>query len=189
MKKNDMNLLERYRLEQKRKSNQTSPIRVYFVILIATVFLVGAFSLKLLFDNISLENNIKITRDYIESPEVKKIVSLVDDIQLNLDRLDSIEEQALSLNQVLDYKPIFDSKILDIIYYEKPTAIKFTKISYELNTVILSISGTRPSDVSNFALRLQRTKSFADVSYSGYNYDIDTKLYESDIFCVLKGVE
>lgn len=189
MKKNDMNLLERYRSEQKRKSNQSSPVKVYLAILVVTILLIGAFAIKLLFDNLSMESKIQSTREYVESSQVNEKLERVNLIQANLDRLDTIETQVNSLTNVLDYKPRFDSKYLDIIYYEKPTIVKFTKITYELNTITLSMTGTRPSDASNYVLRLQRTKSFADVSYDGYIYNKDTKLYNADIICILRGNE
>jgi len=187
MKKIDMNLLERYKQEQKRKSNQTSPVKVYLAILVITILFIGTFAVKLFLDNISIENKILSITDYVESPLINEKIDRINTIQANLVRLDTISEQLDSLTKVLKYKPRFDSKALDIIFYEKPTIIKFAMISYDANSIKMKIIGTRPSDPSNYVLRLQRTQSFEDVSYSGYNFDKETKLYYADIICVLKG--
>ena len=108
-------------------------------------------------------------------------------INENIKLLDNIEKEALTLKDVIDYKPHFDSKVLDVIYYERPNTIKFTDIDYKANRVSLEYTAKNVSDVSNYVLKLQRTYSFADVSYDGYVYDDKLKLYTGTIVCLLKG--
>lgn len=189
MKKNDMNLLERYRSEQKKKANTTNVFNIYILIIVAAVLILGAYSLKLVLDNNSKRNEIASLKDYLESPKMIEKMDELTKLQDNLKVLDEIEKEALNLGDVINYIPKFDSKILDVIYYERPTDIKFTLLEYEENTVILNMTGKRPSDFSNYALHLQRTYQFSDVSYDGYEYDKDIGLYTGSIHCIMKGVK
>jgi hypothetical protein len=189
MKKNDMNLLLSYQKEVKRKANQPKPVRFYIILILAAVFILGAYSLKVFLDNNSLRNEIMLTRSYIEDPKITAKMDEVNRIQADLKTLDEIEAEANLLGDVISFMPKFDSKILDLVYYERPTSIKFTLLEFEENTIILNMTGTRPSDFSNYALRLQRTYQFADVSYEGYTYNVEKKLYEGSIRCIMKGGE
>lgn len=187
MKKNDMNLLERYRSEQKRKSNTTNAFHIYILLIVASILILGAFAFKLVLDNNSMRNEIAQIKDYIERPVIVEKMNSLTKIQSNLKILDEIEKEAISLESVISYKPRFDSKIMDVVYYERPSDVKFDLLEYEENTIILNMTGKRPSDFSNYALRLQRTYQFADVSYEGYTYNKDRGLYEGSIRCIMKG--
>lgn len=187
MKKIDMNLLVPYKAELSRKANKISPLRLYTILLIATILIVGAFALKLSLDSKSVNDEITEIRAYIDSPAVVEKMNDLSKIQENLDLLDEIKLEAATLKDVIDYKPRFDSKILDIIYYERPNTIKFSNIEYSANAISLEYSAKNVSDVSNYVLRLQRTYSFADVSYEGYEYSTETKTYTGTIVCLMKG--
>ena len=110
----------------------------------------------------------------------------IDKLQSDIKQLDEIAVEAATLKDVIAYKPRFDSQVLDIIYYEKPNTLKITNIDFASNTVVLDYTATYVSDVSNYALRLQRTYSFADVSYSGYCYN-DNGTYSGTISLIMKG--
>lgn len=110
----------------------------------------------------------------------------IDKLQSDIKQLDEIAVEATTLKDVIAYKPRFDSQVLDVIYYEKPTTLKITNIDFASNTVVLDYTATYVSDVSNYALRLQRTYSFADVSYSGYSYN-DNGTYSGTISLIMKG--
>ncbi len=187
MKKQDMNLLLTYKAELQRKANKISPIKMYVVIIISAALIVGAFAAKLFLDNMSIQDEIKSVEAYINSPNVVEKMSELSKINENIQLLDEIETEALTLKDVIDYKPHFDSKILDVIYYERPSTIKFTDIDYKANEVSLEYTAKNVSDVSNYVLKLQRTYSFEDVSYNGYVYDDELKLYTGTIVCLLKG--
>lgn len=189
MKKNDMNLLERYRSEQKKKANTTNIFNIYILIIVAALLILGAYSIKLVLDNNSKRNEIQSLKSYIESPKMIEKMNELTKLQDNLRILDDIEKEALYLGDVINFIPKFDSKILDVIYYERPTDIKFTLLEYEENTIILNMTGKRPSDFSNYALHLQRTYQFSDVSYDGYTYDKEKGLYTGSIRCIMKGVD
>lgn len=189
MKKNDMNLLERYRSEQKRKANTTNVFNIYILLILAAILILGAYALKLVLDNNSMRSEIASLKEYVERPAMVEKMQEISKIQENLKVLDDIETEAISLNDVISYRPKFDSKILDVIYYERPTNVKFTLLEYEENTVILSLTSKKPSDFSNYALHLQRTFQFSDVSYEGYTFDKDTGLYTGSIRCIMKGGE
>jgi hypothetical protein len=189
MKKNDMNLLLTYQKEVKRKANQPKPVRFYIILILAAILILGAYALKVFLDNNSLRNEITSIKNYIENPKITEKMDEIYRIQADLKTLDEIEAEANLLGDVISFKPKFDSKILDLVYYERPTSIKFTLLEYEENTIILNMTGTRPSDFSNYALRLQRTYQFADVSYDGYAYDTEKRIYIGAIRCIMKGGE
>jgi len=187
MKKNDMNLYERYRSENNIKANYTSPIRLYLAIIIAAVLIVGAYSAKLIIDNLVIKNNITNLEQYVNNTEIVTQMDEISQIQSNISRLNEIETSVSGLNAVLDYIPRYDSVILDIIYYEKPAAITYTTLTYSDNTISIEFTAPKSSDASNFALSLQRTKKFADVSYEGYEYDSVTNLYRGVLVCIMEG--
>lgn len=187
MKKQDMNLLLVYKAEQKRKANKISPVRLYSIILIATILIVSAFALKLAIDNMLINDEINETRAYIESPDIVEKMNDISKIKEDIKLLDEIQIEATSLKNVIDYKPRFDSKILDVVFYERPDTIKFSSIEYRENIISLYYSAKNVSDVSNYVLRLQRSFSFADVSYEGYEYDSDSGKYTGVVNCLMKG--
>ena len=186
MKKQDMNLLLAYKAEQKRKANKMSPMQVYTIVLVGAILIVGAFALKLFVDNLNVKNEIASVEAYINDPSVLAKMEKIDKLQMHIKQLDEIAVEAATLKDVIAYKPRFDSQVLDIIYYEKPNTLKFTNIDFASNTVVLDYTATYVSDVSNYALRLQRTYSFADVSYSGYSYN-DDGTYSGTISLIMKG--
>jgi len=187
MKKQDMNLLERYRSEQKKKANTTSPIRIYFILISAAILILGAYALKIVLDNNSMNQEIASITEYIQNPNVVEKMNGIKKIQENIKTLDEIESEVANLDLVIDYRPKFDSKILDVIYYERPTDIKFSFLEFAENTITIEMTGKRPSDFSNYVLRLQRTYKFADVSYAGYAYDKEIGLYTGTVACIMKG--
>lgn len=131
-------------------------------------------------------NNIEAVRAYNEDPKIVDRMVNIDRMQSQLKQLDEIQAEAVTLKEVIDYKPRFDSGVLDVVYYEKPKTLKFTNIDFASNTVTLDYSTIYVSDISNYAIHLQRTFSFADVSYSGYTYNEDGT-YSGSISVVMKG--
>jgi Tfp pilus assembly protein PilN len=186
MKKQDMNLLLVYRAEQKRKANKMSPMQVYTIVLIGAILIVGAFALKLFVDDLNVKNEIKSIETYINDPSIIEKMQKIDKLQSDIKQLDGIAEEAKTLKDVVAYKPRFDSQVLDVVFYEKPSTLKITNIDFASNTLTLDYSATYVSDVSNYALRLQRTFSFADVSYSGYTYN-ENGTYSGTISLIMKG--
>ena len=187
MKKLDMNLLLAYQAEQKRKANKMTPMQVYSIVLIASVLIIGAFAIKLWIDNSMIKSDIESVRAYNENPKIIERMVNIDRMQSQIKQLEEIRLEAITLKEVIDYKPRFDSSVLDIVYYEKPSTLKFTNIDYSANTLNLDYTATKVSDVSNYVIHLQRTYSFADVSYQGYTYNEDVKNYSGQINVVLKG--
>jgi len=180
-------LYERYRNDIKAKTNQTSPIRLYSAIIIGAVLITGAYGVKLFIDNLVISNNIDELEQYVNDPQIVSEMNEIKQIQSNISRLNEIETNVNEVNTVLSDIPRYDSVILNIIYYEKPAAIKYTELTYSDNTISIAFTAPRSSDASNFALSLQRTKKFADVSYDGYTYDSVSKLYRGVIVCILEG--
>lgn len=117
MKKQDMNLLLAYQAEQKRKANKMSPMQVYTIVLIAAVLITGAFAVKLWLDNMNVKSEIETVRAYNEDPKIVARMVNIDRIQSQLKQLDEIQAEAVTLKEVIDYKPRFDSNVLDVINY------------------------------------------------------------------------
>lgn len=187
MKKQDMNLLLAYQAEQKRKANKMSPMQVYTIVLIASVLIIGAFAIKLWIDNTMIKNDIETVRAYNENPQIVDRMVNIDRMQSQIKQLDAIKVEAVTLKEVIDFKPRFDSRVLDVLFYEKPSTLKFTKIDYGANTINIEYTSVKVSDVSNYVIHLQRTFSFADVSYQGYEYDTVLGIYSGRINVILKG--
>ena len=185
MKKTDMNLLARYREINKLKANRTSAGRMYIAIFLAALLLIGAYSVKLFIDNSLLKSDIQELQSYVESPNVIARMNEVATLQDNLKKLDAMSDDLNSINEVLGEIPRFDSSVLSILYSTRPTNVRFESVSYEGSAVVINFYGPRPSDASNYVLRLKRTNYFKDVIYNGYSFD--GEVYRSSIRCVLKG--
>ncbi len=187
MKKTDMNLYERYRLEQKVVASRTSPVRLYLAIIIVAMLLMGAYSVKLLLDNTGVKNKINDINNYLNDSSIKSKIDELNDIQKKLISLNDIDTRIKEIQNVFAYLPRYDSEVLAILYYEKPTDLAYTKITYEQNVVSVEFSTKNPAAASNYALKLQQTNSFADVSYEGYKYDTEYGVYRGEILVMLRG--
>ncbi len=187
MKKTDMNLLARYKELNKLKARKTSPGRMYIAIIVVVLLLLGSFSVKLVIDNQILKDDIKALEGYINHPNIIARMNEITTLQNNIKTLNTIKEDLDSIQLVLDSIPRFDSMILGVLYTSLPPFVKYEAVLYNGGSVIVSIVGPRPSDASNYVLRLQRTGYFKSVTYKGYSYDAVNNRYVSDIHCILKG--
>lgn len=187
MKKTDMNLLARYRELNKLKANRTSPGKLYLAIFLAAFLLIGAYSVKLFIDNSLLKQDIRELQSYVESPNVIARMNEVATLQDNLKKLDEMSADLNSIDEVLGSIPRYNSGVLSILYTTRPVNVRFVSVSYTGSSVIVDFYGPRPSDPSNYVLRLQRTNYFKDVQYSGYSYDAGSNVYRATITCTLKG--
>ena len=187
MKKTDMNLLARYREINKLKANRTSPGKVYLAVFLAAFLLIAAYSTKLWIDNSLLKQDIRELQNYVESPNVIARMNEVATLQDNLKKLDTMTDELKSIDEVLGSIPRYDSAVLSVFYSTRPVGVRFDSINYTGSSVVVSINGPRPSDASNYVLRLQRTGFFKDVQYTGYNFNDGASMYSSTITCILKG--
>jgi hypothetical protein len=187
MLKKDMNLLESYRLIQKARKERTTPSVLYAGIIFLVALLMTTYSLKVFFDNASLERKIESIEVYINDPLVIKKLNEISIMQENIKQLDTLKAEVTTIIGVLDYIPRFDQDILKILFDNLPEGIRITKVSYINSWISLEISGPYPSDSSNYALRLQRTGFFKDVIYDGYRYDEGQKRYRGTMKIQLKG--
>jgi hypothetical protein len=73
------------------------------------------------------------------------------------------------------------------LYNALPRYVGFDLVGYSAGAINVEIHGPRPSDFSNYVLRLKSEDYFKSVSYSEYTYDETAKLYYATIRCVLKG--
>lgn len=187
MNKNDMNLLLRYREIHKERSNQNSPTRIYIVVVLVTALLLSAFAISLWLKRISLENNVNELSAYVTSSEVINKLKEVEQLKLNNQTLDTLIEQTRSINNVFDSAVRFDAEALTVLQSSRYKGITFENISYSNGIIYVSIAGTKPSDISNYVLRLKREDYFKAVNYSGYKYEEADLLYRSTIRCTMFG--
>jgi hypothetical protein len=187
MLKKDMNLLESYRYIQKARSEKTSPTTMYLGIILFVAFSLGVYSLKLFFDNSTLENKITTIEEYINDPLVIRKLNEISTMQNNIKQLDSLKSEVVSIIDVLDYIPRFDNEILQILFDNLPENAGISKVSYIDSWIYMEVTGQFPSDSSNYALRLQRTEFFKDVVHEGYKYETSSRNYIGNIKVQMKG--
>ena len=187
MLKKDMNLLESYRLVQKARNEKTNPGVLYIGIILIVALSIGAYSLKLFFDNASLESKITSIENYINDPLVVRKLNEISTMQANIKQLDSLKTEVSSIIDVLDYIPRFDQDTLKVLFDNLPAGIQITKVSYKDSWINLEIICPYPSDSSNYALRLHRTEYFNDVVYDGYRYDEGLRRYRGTMKVQMKG--
>jgi hypothetical protein len=187
MLKKDMNLLESYRYIQKARSEKTSPTTLYLGIIFFVVLILSVYSLKLFFDNSTLENKIVSIEDYINDPFIIRKLNEISTMQENIKQLDSLKAEVVSIIDVLDYIPRFDQEILQILFDNLPEDVTITKVSYIDSWIALEVEGQFPSDSSNYALRLLRTEFFKDVVHEGYKYVSSTRDYVGNLRVQMKG--
>jgi hypothetical protein len=187
MLKKDMNLLESYRYIQKARSEKTSSTTMYLGIVLFVALSLGVYSLKLFFDNSTLESNIGLIEEYINDPLVIRKLNEISIMQDNIKQLDSLKAEVASIIDVLDYIPRFDQEILQILFDNLPENVGITKVSYIDSWISMEVTGQFASDSSNYALRLQRTEFFKDVVHEGYKYDATLRSYIGNLKVQMKG--
>jgi len=187
MNKKDMNLLLRYREIYKERSSQSSPTRIYLAILLVTFLILGAISISLWLNKVALEQDIVDLNNYVNSSDVLQKMDEVKQLQTNIESLNSLIDQTISINDVFDSAVRFDSEALSVIQASRYTGISFDSLSYAKGILYINISGTKASDASNYVLRLLRENYFKHVDYSGYTYDATDLVYRSTIRCTMFG--
>lgn len=187
MNKNDMNLLLRYREIHKERSTQSSPTRTYIAVIAVVSLLLSAFALRLWLDRLSLENDVNELDAYVNSAEVINKLKEVEQLKINNESLDSLIEQTKGINAVFASAVRFDSEALHVIQGARYKEIIFDNISYANGIIYVDIAAPKASDASNYVLRLERENYFKDVSYSGYTFHEEDKLYRTTIMCTMFG--
>lgn len=194
MKKNDMNLLESYRSQEKIKKSHTSDGVLYIGIIVAAFLITGAYAAKVYIENNIIKGQIVELRNFVESSTVQSKLVEAKLVEDNLVRLDEIEIQVDSINKVLDFIPVYDQRILDLLYKDtvhdddtKPDNVHYSKFTYDQNTLTIEYFEHEAPSQSVFALRLLESGLFEDVSYTGYTYDAVDKVYRGKIVCIVKG--
>jgi hypothetical protein len=187
MLKKDMNLLESYRSVQRARSEKTNPTTMYVGIIFLIALSLGVFSLKLFFDNMTLENKINSIEEYVNDPMIIRKLNEISTMQNNIKQLDNLRAEVTSIINVLDYIPRFDHEILKILLDNLLEGVSITKISYIDSWINIEVIGQFPSDPSNYALRLQRTEFFQEVVFEGYKYDATSRRYIGNVRVQMKG--
>jgi Tfp pilus assembly protein PilN len=187
MQKNDMNLLERYNEIHKERSNEFSAARIYLAILLVVFLVLGAFTIQFWISETGLKGDVAALKEYNESPSVKAKMAEVATLKENIKFLDQLLTETKSINTVFDSAIRFDTPTLTVLFASLPKTAGVDSVSYSAGAVSIDIHATRPSDFSNYALRLKNEYYFKSVTYSTYTYDSTSKLYYATIRCVMKG--
>lgn len=187
MIKNDMNLYARYQEIHKAKAAQYSPNKTYMALLLILFLLAGAYSLKLFLDRSLLQSDVNELQEYVSNPTVIARLNEIAILQENIKRLDEMVTEVGSINEVLQSAVRFDSTALNVLFYNRPSNVQFQNISFQQGELFVVITGPRPSDPSNYVLRLQRENYFKEVTYTGYVLDAENDNYTTTIRLVMKG--
>lgn len=191
MRKNDMNLLESYQSLEKIRKSQSKDSVIYLAIILALILLLGAYAGKLFIDRQLKDNEIADLNSFLQSAGVAEKIVEAKKVESNLIGIDKVESELKEINTVLDFIPVYDHRILDIVHQVMPNnpeyTIHYTKFSYEQNTVTIEYYEHESPSASAFALKLLNSGIFEDVSYTGYQYDNVDKVYRGKIVAIVKG--
>lgn len=187
MKKQDMNLLARYEEVNKIKASQYSDKKIFVIVVVVTVLILGAFSAKLFIDNSLIKNDIETIEGYINDPNIQQRLANVNQLQEDLDQIEVMLEEVNSINEVFEANARFDSEVLNTLYYTQPYRVELENITYKDGLLSVIISGVHSYDASNYVLRLLDTGYFKTVKYSGYVYSESEGRYFATLQCLLKG--
>lgn len=187
MKKQDMNLLARYEEINKIKASQYSDKKIFIIVIAVVTLLLGAFSIKLLIDNSILKKDIASIEKYVNDTNVQQRLTNVNQLQSDLDQIELMLDQVNSINDVFDAGVRFDSRVLNMLYYEQPYRVYLENISYSNGLLSVLISGPNAYDASNYVLRLEESGYFKTVKYSGYVYNESDGRYYATLQCIMKG--
>ena len=187
MKKQDMNLLARYNEINKTRASQYSDRKLYTVIVLILVILLGGYSIKLFIDNTLLNRSINELRDFVEDPNTVARLKYIDELQEDVQQIDIMLNEVESINQVFNVAIRYDSQVLNVIYYMQPDRVNLESISYQEGILSISITGPNAYDASNYVLRLINSGYFNSVRYAGYQYNESDGLYYTTLQCYLKG--
>lgn len=182
-----MNLLARYEEINKIKASTYSDKKIYIVIIVITVLVLGAFSVKLVIDNSLLKNDIESLEKYVNDANVQQRLANVNQLQSDLDQIEVMLEEVKSINAVFDSGVRFNSEALNVLYYSQPNNVDLKNIAYKDGMLSVLISSPYSHDASNYVLRLLDTDFFKTVTYSGYAYTESEGRYFTTLQCVLKG--
>lgn len=187
MKKFDMNLLERYLEDQKAVIKQGTSIRVFVIILISLILVLGAFIGKIILDNMMYQRKIDELNSFMSLQSTQDKIANINKIETRLSLLDKIETEATGLSDVMAYIPLIDSYAMDIVDEQKPDTVSITNYNYADNTLTIELSTKYSSDFSNYVLHLLNTHFFESVNNYSYSYDETAGRYNGSLVCVLKG--
>lgn len=187
MKKRQLNLLDRYYEDQSDIANRKSPLRIYIMVLVASIFIVLAFTLKVYIDNQSLQNDIQDLTVFVNNSTTQAQLEQIKEIDEKIASLDEIEVEVTSLLAVVNYMPIVSKQAFDTIYDYTSSNIEIVNYDYNQNTIYIDCETKYASDFSNFILDAKASDYFREINNYGYAYNSDAKVYTGTIEFILKG--
>jgi len=184
MKKDNINLLENYQLSEKKRKNQGSKSVNFAAIFLVSVLLLGAYSAKLYFDDLTLKETNKELQDYVSSPSIAKQISDIAAKQRQLTDLNEILVELKSLNAALAAMPELDSVIIAKINSCIPPDTRILSIDFDGQWFTLKTQSTNFLRPSEFARNLNNLNFFEEVNY--YGYDADAGKYIGTVLVAMK---
>ena len=188
MKKQNINLMDNFLEIEKRRSAKTDRIAVFAAILLVVVLLLSAYSFKLLLDNNDLKNGIKTSESFINDPSIKARVALVEVEQKKISDLKEIDTILDQLNVTFAAFPRINTLILQKLTVNLPAGASFRTIAFDGQGFAIEYNCLNYSQPSEYAIRLQNSKFFEEVNYSGYTTEIagNVTRYSGKLVAILK---
>lgn len=185
MKKQDMNLLTVYSKIYKQRANQNALVRVYAMVFLGAVLIVGAFYVVFFFQNEMTLQRIAEIETYLASPQVVQRKEEVTQLNNDIRTLEDILKEASSAQTIFNLQPKLSTSLMNLVLSERPGTVRINFIDFTGDTIILDISGTRVYSASDFVMRLRRLNVFQDVVFLGY--DQTENIFSSTITVILRG--
>ncbi len=167
------------------------------VMQIGTWFLVGAIVIGLAFGIITHFTNknareVKHIKATLSSPEAIDTVKRYNALQEEINKLKSQQENIANVTQKFNTLPVMRQKVINdlVTILDDETGEKFDLRGFDFNNGLLSVSLlTKSNDVPARTIKsiLSKSTSFANVLYTGYEYEQSKKSWKADIVLEIKG--
>lgn len=187
MKRNDINLLEFYTAKKQETYFQYQDLIRYVGILVLTIAVLGALTLKFVLDSSVIQTKIEALNTSLNEPAVIAQLTESEKITKDMQNLDIIETQLIEVLAVLDQIPRYDDHILDTLHSLRTDNVHFTNITYDKNILTIDFYEHKMLTASAYSLRVLESGKFSDCSYTGYQFDETNGIYRGRIVCILKG--
>jgi len=169
MKKDNINLLDSYIKIEKKKSAKSESHVIYGALLLVIVLILGAYSIKLYFDNMSIQDDVSQTSEYVNSPTVLAKIRLIDEKQQKIDDLNKINASLEELNKGFAVIPRIDSYTLRLVTSSMPTNTSLQSVAFDGQWFTIILYSGSYSKQSTFAHNLENSGYFEKVNYYGYD--------------------
>lgn len=183
----DINLINAYNAHFGR-SQSTFNLDAIFNSLVFGLAYVALFAVIVTTLQINMvSSDISKINAYLTRPDVVETLGKIDSMKQNIASLSELTRELDSIQKVLDSIPRYnDLKLIDLLT-AKPDGIRLTLINFSENTILISIVSNDPALFHQYVLALSALPAFSDVSYTSYQWNLESKNYSSEISLTLNG--